>query len=269
MGFLKRAIRKGVSDAVSKAVGNAVQQAIEPKATKLANKAADSIDRMTENKQESTNAASNLEGALGNLQRSMEGYATEAAKNMKICPKCEEAARADQKFCPKCGAKLPALTVSEAYVCTSCGKQNTVGTKFCSECGVKLPAAIMEEQAEIERGNEVLAKWDELLAVYPKWSCGGIPIDIQEIESDYYIFDVHFNGDSSAASRAVEQYRLLAKQNGFHPAGEYPSDASLYNKINGVCYLIDTENCFCGDPDRPSIGFAVKDPYGGYYYVKP
>ena len=27
--------------------------------------------------------------------------------------------------------------------------------------------------------------------------------------------------------------------------------------------------CFDGDPDLPSIGFDISEPYGGFDYVKP
>ncbi len=37
MGFLERAIRRGISDVVGKAIGNAVRQAVEPTATNLIN----------------------------------------------------------------------------------------------------------------------------------------------------------------------------------------------------------------------------------------
>ncbi len=269
MGFLERAIRRGVSDAVDKVIGDTVRKAVEPAATELANKAAESIDRATEQTEQKVYRQSGLEGAFSNLQRSVESYATEQAKNIKICPSCGEAATADKKFCPHCGSKLPETTVAQGAVCPNCGKQNTVGTKFCSDCGAKLPAAIEEEQAEAAKAEEVMTTWDELLSVFPKWNCGGYPVDIQEIDTDQYIFIVDFKGNSRAAKLAVEEYKDFAMQKGFHPAGEYPSNDNLYNKINGVCYHVDLEHCFDGDPDCPTLGFGVKEPYGGYDYVKP
>ncbi len=141
MGFLKRAIRDSISKGVGDAISKAVQQVVEPKATELANNAAKSFDQAAGNAQQAARPMSGLEGALSNLQRSVEDYATEAAKNIKICPACEEACTADKKFCPKCGTKLPDTTVAQGAVCPQCGKQNTVGTNFCAECGTKLPAA--------------------------------------------------------------------------------------------------------------------------------
>ncbi len=269
MGFLERAIRRGVSDAVSKAVGNAVQKAVEPKATELANKAAGAIDQAAGNAEQTIRQTSGLEGALSNLQRSMEGYATEAAKNIKICPSCGEGATADKKFCPKCGTKLPEQTVAESAVCPSCGRQNTVGTKFCSDCGNKLPAAVQEEQLQSDRNAAVMAEWDEKLSEYPKWNLGGSEYNIELIDGGYMIFAVRFLGDPNAAYAAMKQYREVLLQNGFHQAGQYPSIEHLYKKVNGVCFHVDTEHCFGGDPDCATFGFDNYEPTGGYDYVKP
>ena len=118
MGFLERAIRRGVSDAVGKAIDNAVTQAVEPKATELANKAAAHLDSAAQNTQQQVQRTSGLEGAFANLERSMTNYATEAAKNMKVCSNCNKATSADKKFCPDCGSALPEQTVAEGAVCT-------------------------------------------------------------------------------------------------------------------------------------------------------
>lgn len=82
MGFLERAIRRGVSDAVGKAIG----KAIEPTVTDLTNKAANTIDQAAQNTEQQVARSSGLEGAMANLERSVQGYATEAAKNMKVWP---------------------------------------------------------------------------------------------------------------------------------------------------------------------------------------
>ncbi len=273
MGFLERAIRNGISKGVGDAIGKAVQKAVEPKATEFVNKTAASLDEATQNTshqaQESSSFFGGFEGALANLQRSAENYATEAAKNIKICPACDEPNTAEDTFCRKCGAKLPEATAAQGAVCSNCGKQNTVGTKFCSGCGTKLPAAVEQEQAELARGEEVLSRWDNELAAYPKWSCGGVPVDIERLDTNEYIFTVDFKGDSFAAKQAVRDYLQLARQHGFHPAGMYPSNDNLYNRINGVCYYLDTEHAFDGDSDCPCIAFAVREPAGGYDYVKP
>ncbi len=273
MGFLERAIRKGISEGIGKAVGDAIQKAVEPAATELANKAADRFDTATQSvsqqTQQTARQSSGLEDALSNLKRSVEGYATEAAKSIKVCPDCQESCSASEKFCPHCGAQLPELTVAEGAVCSNCGKQNTVGMKFCSDCGAKLPFAIQEEQTRASQDASVMAEWDAKLPHYPKWNCGGCYFNIEEYDEGIFMFAASFEGDHNAASIAVEKYRQYAMQNGFRQAGEYPSKYQLYNKINGVCYHIDTEHCFDGDPDCPCIYFNVSEPSGGYDYVKP
>ena len=165
MGFLERAIRRGVSDAVGKAIG----KAIEPTVTDLTNKAANAIDQSVQNTEQQVARSSGLEGAMATLERSVQGYATEAAKNMKVCPNCNKPTTADKKFCPDCGTQLPEQTVAQGAVCPNCGKQNAIGTKFCQDCGTKLPAAIAEEQAQADRNAAVMAEWDQYLSHYPKW----------------------------------------------------------------------------------------------------
>ncbi len=276
MGFLKNAIRKGLSEAVSNAIEKVVEEKLEPKATELANMAADRIDAATQSAatqmkeaEEAARPAGGWESALSSLQSSLESYATQASKNMKVCPKCGRPTSADKKFCPECGTELPDETLAQGAVCPSCGKQNTIGTKFCTDCGSKLPAALAEEQAAADRDAAVMAEWDEKLAAYPKWNCGGTEFHIEEYEPGIFGFSACFNGDSEAASRSVEQYLQLARQHGFHPAGEHPGDRTIYNKIDGTCYCIDTTDCLAGDPDSPIISLCIREPYGGYDYVKP
>ncbi len=269
MGFLSRAIRDGISDAVSKAIGDGIRDAVEPKATELMNKAAQSIDSATQQTEERVYRESGLEGAAFNLRNSMESYATERAKNIKICPSCDEPCSADKKFCPHCGAKLPETTVAEGAVCPNCGKQNTVGTKFCSDCGTKLPAAVAEEQAQANRDATVMAEWDEKLSNYPKWCCGGSDFCINEYDEGYLAFIPNFFGENNKAHIAVREYREVLLQNGFKQAGQYPNIEHLYKKVDGVCYHVDTEHCFDGDPDCPTIAFDTQEPLGGYDYVKP
>ena len=264
MGFLERAIRRGVSDAVGKAIG----KAIEPTVTDLTNKAANAIDQAAQNTEQQVARSSGLEGAMANLERSVQGYATEAAKNMKVCPNCNKPTTADKKFCPECGTQLPEQTVAQGAVCPNCGKQNAIGTKFCQDCGTKLPAAIAEEQAQADRNAAVMAQWDEKLPQYPKWTCGGTKMYIDDYGT-HYIFGAEFGGNATAAGRAVSEYRQVLLQNGFRQAGEYPSIEHLYKRVDGVVYHVDTEHCFEGDPDCPSIGFDKSEPRGGFDYVKP
>ena len=266
MGFLERAIRRGVSDAVGKAIG----KAIEPTVTDLTNKAANAINQATQSTEQQIVRSSGLEDAMANLERSAQSYATKAAKNMKICPNCEKPTTADKKFCPECGTQLPEQTVAEDAVCTECGTQNNIGTKFCQNCGAKLPVAIRDEQIAANKMAAVLAEWDTKLPQYPKWICGGQLLHIDGYENDNaYQICVDFKGDVQAAHRAVEQYRQLLLQNGFRQAGQHPVIEQLFKRIDGVVYNVDTEHCFEGDPDCACIGFCVREPYGGFDYVKP
>ena len=264
MGFLERAIRRGVSNAV----GKAMVKAIEPTVTDLTNKAANAIDQAAQNTEQQAARSSGLEGAMANLERSVQGYATEAAKNMKICPTCNKPTTADKKFCPECGTQLPEQTVAQGAVCPSCGKQNAIGAKFCQDCGTKLPAAIAEEQAQADRNAAVMAQWDAKLPQYPKWTCGGDRMYINDYDENGHGFEVEFKNNPSAARRAVEQYRQILLANGFRQAGQYPSIEQLFKRIDGVVYNVDTEHCFEGDPDFATIGFCIREPYGGFDYVK-
>ena len=188
---------------------------------------------------------------------------------MKICPKCSTPTSADKSFCPECGAQLPDQTVAQGAVCTSCGKQNNIGTKFCTDCGAKLPAAIQEEQQAADRNAEVMAQWDALLPQYPKWSCGGTSFHIEDYGSNGFMFSAEFKNAPQAAHRAVEEYRQILLQSGFRQAGQYPSIQQLFKKIDGIVYNAYTEHCFEGDPDCACIGFCIREPYGGFDYVKP
>lgn len=269
MGFLERAIRRGVSEGIGKAVGQAITKAVEPTATELANKAAQHFDNAAQqNSRPKAQIASGLEGAFANLERAAQGYATEMSKNIKVCPNCNQPSDKEKTFCPSCGTKLPETTVSEGAVCTECNKQNPVGAKFCDACGAKLPAAIAEEQAQADRNAAVIAEWDTKLPQYPKWNCGGKNYCIEDMDG-YIRFSADFEGNRFAAEQAVEQYRKALVQNGFIQAGQYPNIAHLYKRVNGVCYHADTEHCFEGDPDCPNIYFNIDEPTGGYDYVKP
>ena len=275
MSLLERAIKNGISKGISNAVGNAVKQAVEPKATAYANKVAGELDEAAQNisqqtqeaAQQTAKATNGLEGAFANLQQSMESYATQAAKNMKICPKCQTASPADKTFCPNCGTKLPEETLADGAVCTQCGKQNTVGTKFCSACGAKLPFAIAEEKAEADKNAAVLAKWAEKMPQYPVWNCGGTDFELEEGE-DWFKFSASFDTEAEG-EQSIPAYRALLKANGFREAGQNPDISHLYKKIDGKCYHVDTEHCFEGSMERPEIWFNIQEPYGGFDYVKP
>lgn len=268
MGFLGRAIRDGISKGVGDAIGKAVKQAVEPAATEYANKMADRMDAAAQNTVEKTSrSVSGLEGAFANLERAAQSYATEMSKNIKVCPSCGQPSGADKKFCPSCGSKLPEETVAQGAVCPNCGRQNTIGTKFCQECGTKLPFAVQEEEAEQARNDETMALWDEYLSAYPKWNCGGTEFNI-EAYGGAYMFAARLPSNF-AAQNAVKQYREVLQQHGFRTAGRYPDICQLYKKVGSICYHVDTEHCFDGDSDYPTIYFDIREPDGGFDYVKP
>ena len=270
MSFWERTLRNAVSKGISDAIGKAVQKAVEPTATELANKAADHLNQAAgEAAQQTRQTTSGLEGAFANLERSVQSYADQMTKDLKVCPECGQPTSAEKKFCPSCGAKLPEQTLGQSAVCPSCGKQNSVGTKFCQDCGTKLPIAVQEEQARQAKDEAELARWDTLLTNFPKWNCGGSEYNLEEYEPGIFGFSAGFGGNSAAARRAVEQYRQVLTQNGFRQAGQYPSAEHLYKKANGVCYHVDLEHCFEGDPDRACIGLDCSEPSGGFDYVKP
>lgn len=265
MGLLERAIRRGVSDAV----GKVIEKEIEPTVTDLTNKAATAIDQVVQNTEQEPKHSSGLESAVANLERSIQGYATKAAKNIKVCPNCNEPTTAEKTFCPSCGSKLPEETIAEGSVCPNCGKQNDIGTKFCEDCGAKLPSTIREEEARAEKNAAVMATWDEKLNQYPKWICGGEEYYIEDYGDNAYGFNAVFTDDSQAAMKAVEEYRQILLACGFRQAGQYPTIEQLYKRIDGIVYNVDTEHCFEGDPDCACIGFCVREPHGGFDYVKP
>lgn len=266
--LIRRGVRQGVSRGISDAIGKAVSRAVEPKATELANKAAAQLDQAGQTaSRQAAQPASGLEGAFANLQRAAEGYATQMTKNMKVCPECGQPAGADQKFCPSCGAKLPEQTLGQGALCPQCGRQNTVGMKFCAECGTKLPAAIAEEEAAARQDEEELRRWPELLGRFPQWACGGSRYCIEEYEG-WVSFRAEFPTHTLACA-AVDRYAGILRENGFAPAGQYPSDSHLYKKEEGVCCHVDLEHCFESDAACPSLAFSHDEPAGGFDYVKP
>lgn len=267
MGLLDRAIRNGVSRAVGSAVGKAVEQAVAPKVQQTAQQAAQQFIPQQQPQAQPAPAFSGPQAqqagaALGGLFGGLQSFASEATKNMKICPSCGEGAPAETKFCPKCGCKMPEQTLAQGAVCASCGKQNEVGTKFCTECGAKLPAAVAQEQAAQAKTDEAMAQWDILLPQYPKWQLGGYDLRVERLDEACCQFS------ASGVGRAeFEQYRQLALSNGFRPAGQTPDQYQLYKRVDGVVYNLDLEHAFEGD--GLTLYFMAREPYGGFDYVKP
>lgn len=200
----------------------------------------------------------------------LESMAMESLKNTRVCLECDEAVKGDVKFCPKCGAKLPEKTVMELALCSSCGKQNTPGTDFCGECGAKLPYRELIEKRQFEKDQKVLDKWRATLPNFPVWNCGGTDYDLEEMEDGYIMFSAWFKDDEEGGRKSIIDYIALAKSNGFRQAGMYPDDDHLYKMLDGKCLHIDTEHCFDGGQDSPTIYFQLdREPPGGFNYVKP
>ena len=283
---IQKGVEKGIGAAIGKsvqdAVGKAVEQKVRPAAEKLAGQAADAASQKIS---ETTSALGEAGAAMAEAQEAakgiskeqwgqafsvLEGMANDMMKDMRVCPACEEPIKGDVQFCPKCGAKLPEMTVMELALCPKCGKQNAVGTDFCTACGEKLPGKLLTEEREREQDRAVLDRWAEALPQFPLWNCGGTHLDLAELERGRFYFSAWFSGDSSAAQRAVLQYRALLSDAGFRKAGQYPSEEHLYKMVDGVCCHADTEHCFEGDADTPGLYFAIGDePTGGFNYVKP
>ncbi|MDR0839907.1 MAG: zinc ribbon domain-containing protein [Christensenellaceae bacterium] len=285
MGLLDKAIKSGLNKAIGNAVEQSVTKVVAPKVEQAAanavNKAADALNQSVgqsappapptpqpnpTNQAAVNQAANTLGGLFGSLQSAATGFATEAAKNMKICPACGEPASAQTKFCPSCGATLPNETVAAGAVCPSCGKQNDIGTKFCADCGAKLPAAVAEEHAAQARTEATFAQWDTLLPQYPKWQFGGRNFELERLDdydgAPYYQFFADGAGQAELA-----QYRQLLLDNGFRPAGQYPDQSQLFKRVDGVVYNVDLEHAF--DSDGMTLYFTVREPSGGFDYVKP
>ena len=134
-GLLGNAVKRGVSQGVNRAVDRAVGNAVEQAVTGAANKAADAVVPPPPPYQPDP---AQLGGMFASFAGAAQGFATEAAKNIKVCPGCGAYCGADTKFCNQCGSPLPELA---GIQCRNCGMQNGVGTNFCSGCGAKLSGA--------------------------------------------------------------------------------------------------------------------------------
>jgi len=249
-------------------VTQGINQAVNQAADKLVPQRQDQLDPAQQAAQAQASAAQ-LGGIFASFAGAAQGFANEAAKNMKVCPGCGAPCGAEMKFCNQCGAPLPEMTVAQSAVCQNCGLQNGVGMKFCSGCGAKLPGAQAEEAAALARAEAALAKWDTLLPQYPKWDQGGNEISIEEygVENGCPAYGLHVSGPGLPA--ALARYTQLLRQNGFIPAGQYPSEQNLFKRVDGVVYSCSSENAFDGGTDHMSLYFSVREPYGGFDYRKP
>lgn len=275
MSFLKNMLSNSVTEGIGKgiqdAVGKAVEGAVRPAADKLAGQAAEHLNQTSQALNESTQAiresqdaaaeaarpvqtaqtpgsgAAALESALSGWASAMQGAATKAAMCVKQCPVCGAGAPADQKFCPQCGAKLPEQTVGAGYVCPKCGKQNLIGAAFCGECGALLPAAEAEHDAQE-------AKWDRLLADYPRWTQGGV-CGIQEDGemNGYPVVRLRVEGADHTAIRGYIQSLLDA---GF-TAFDGPGGDRYFKVTGGVCRCFDQSEAFSSG--GMTVAFYVAD----------
>jgi len=278
-GILGDSIKRGLNRGVNRAVGNAVERKITQGVNQAVNQAADKIvpppqpyqpdpAQMQQNAQAQASAAQ-LGGMFASFAGAAQGFANEAAKNMKICPGCGAPCGAETRFCNQCGAPLPEMTAAQGAVCQGCGMQNGVGTKFCSGCGVKLPGAVAEEAAAQARNQAALAQWDALLPQYPRWNQGGSGIRIEEcgVENGCPAYVLYVSGQGLAA--ALAQYSQLLKASGFVMAGQYPSETQLFKRVGGVVYSFSSDNAFDGGMDSMGLYFSVREPHGGFDYKKP
>ncbi len=293
MGFLKRAIKRGIQEGLENTLGKAVEETSQQIFANVGNAAAEKVKDATEEyrkpqqtarpqqpaqpvatQQTATTTASSedlktafagLGGIFGDMMNSAQAYANEISKNTKECPECGAIASADKKFCPECGAKLPEETIARSAVCPSCGTQNEIGTKFCSECGTKLPAVVQAENRAAQKDEQFIANWPNQLPAYPVWNGGGKNFTLEWAnDGGYFYFEMPTH---SEAQKAVVGYRILLQENGFAPEGQYPTIEHLYKKENGISYHVDTEHTFEGE--TPCVYFDNAEPYGGYDYKKP
>lgn len=273
MGFLKNmvsnAISEGVGKGIQNAVGKAVESAVRPAADKLAGEAAKNLNQASQeiaqstesmksaaaegaeavrtSEQEAGQGFANLGAALSGWASTMQNVAGQVAQNMKECPNCGEVAPAENKFCPKCGAPLPEETIGAGYLCPKCGKQNVPGTTYCVECGTILPA--------VEAANaKQLAKWDELLPQYPKWTLRGtLELEENDEMNGYPSYRLSVDG---AGRAELTQYIALLTADGFIPAFDGDSDV-YYKVVDGVCRAFDKTDY--DSAGGLSVGFFVGD----------
>ena len=101
--------------------------------------------------------------------------------------------------------------------------------------------------------------WDTILPQYPKWNLGGSGIELEEYGEQngkpYYMLTVFEVGQNE-----LDRYCQLLKQNGFAPAGKYPSEVELYKQLGGVSYYFGCDNA-CEDEGVMRVGFTIKEPH--------
>lgn len=68
-------------------------------------------------------------------------------RKFKICPKCGQAANANNNYCPECGSKLPDHTAA-VRICPKCGAENDPFAETCVKCGEHMPFIDIENFKE-------------------------------------------------------------------------------------------------------------------------
>ncbi len=278
---LKNHAEKAAEKAADKAVGEAADKAVSEASdatTEFTGEMKGEIEKLKDAFNDMNDAIKDANEEMSKVsdedwakaQSTLERMAMDSLKDMRVCLECDNPVKGDMKFCPKCGAKLPDKTVLELATCSKCGKQNAAGTDFCTECGAKLPYKELVEAKQREKDQAVLDKWDEKLPWFPAWACGGTDYDLAELEEGRFVFSAWFENDYEGSKAAVADYIRILKDAGFRQAGKYLDDHHLYKMIDGVCYHADTEHCFEGGGDSPSVYFETNsEPPGGFDYVKP
>ncbi len=107
-------------------------------------------------------------------------------------------------------------------------------------------------------------QWDTVLPQFPKWTFGGHDIELDEYPGaggrPYY--GLQMRGVSYAE---LEQYWQLLKQNGFKPAGDYPSDTQLYKTVGGVTYNFSSDDAFAAGEGNLGVMLGIREPGGSFY----
>ena len=79
--------------------------------------------------------------------RMIEAIQTNELRKFKICPKCGQAADANNNYCPECGFRLPDHTAAVS-ICKKCGAENDPFAETCVKCGGKMPFIEIENVKE-------------------------------------------------------------------------------------------------------------------------
>lgn len=286
MGLLGNLLSDAISAGVKNAVGKAVEKAVQPSMDNLAKKQAQQIDAASANieqntaelrqataeskaemdgaAQAGTGAAGGLGGALaglaglgsalgglGGIKSSMEQYATEMSKSMKICPSCGEPCGADKEYCPKCGAKLPAETAAAAYTCPKCGEVNLPGSKHCGKCGAVLPGAEAEVRRQQENDAAVLSEFRHKLPQYPEWTVGGTGFELEAdgMEDGHPLYRFSLDGRESLL------YAYISKLEAAGFARTYAGSSTYVKEIGGEGFAFNCEEAY--DDNHIGVVFYV------------